>query len=241
VPRVEQLAVVVPARNEARLLPRCLQALGAAAAQLRIDLPEVALSVVVVLDSCTDDSAAVLNQFGDVGALAVTVGTVGAARQAGVAHLSAAAPDAGPDWFAMTDADSAVRADWLVHQVRAAHSGADLLLGTVVPDACEISAVQFARWQEAHQAGDGHGHVYGANLGFSRRALVATGGFRGLLAHEDVDLAERIKAVGLPWVASARCPVLTSARMVGRTPVGFAGYLRGELTSHLIEPSARGV
>ncbi len=227
--RVERLAVVVPARNESGLLPRCLRALDLAASRLQHEFPQVALRIVVVLDSCSDDSAAVVAKFPDVVGLRVSVGTVGAARQAGVRQLDAAA--AAPDWFATTDADSAVPPSWLVHQVRTAQSGVDLLLGTVIPDDTEISPDQFARWQALHHTSEGHGHVYGANLGFSSRALALTGGFRPLTAHEDVDLAERIKAAGLPWIASAQCPVLTSARLVGRTPIGFAGYLREELAS----------
>lgn len=224
---VQRIAVVVPARDEARLLSRCLRALAVARQQLRRDHPAISTRVVVVLDSCTDDSAAVVGGFADVADLTVAVGNVGAARQAGVDYL---ADLARPDWFAMTDADSAVPPQWLVHQVEAAESGVDLMLGTVVPDDTEMSVDQFRRWQAAHHSSEGHGHVYGANLGFSARALGITGGFGPLAAHEDVDLAERIKAAGLPWTASAACPVLTSARLIGRTPLGFAGYLREELT-----------
>lgn len=230
-PGIERLAVVVPARNEAALLPRCLHALVAAADRLRLECPQVSLHMLVVLDSCTDNSAAVVDRFAEVRGLCVAVGTVGAARQAGVGHL---ASTAGPDWFAMTDADSAVPPGWLVHQARCADAGTDLVLGTVTPDVAEISAAQLARWEAIHHATDGHEHVYGANLGFSSAALAATGGFRAMAAHEDVDLADRIKAAGLPWIASAQHPVLTSARLVGRTPVGFAGYLREELTSQAL-------
>lgn len=220
---ITRLGVVVPARDEARLLPRCLVALQDAATRLREERPGVSLTVLVVLDSCTDDSLTVVSHFCDVLVLPVRAGTVGAARQAGVRRLAATAR---PDWFAMSDADSAVPANWLVHQVDLAHAGAHLMLGTVVPDHAEISPARFGRWQERHTADDGHGHVYGANLGFSLDALEATGGFRRLAAHEDVDLAERVKATGLAWVASAATPVLTSARTVGRTPDGFATYLR---------------
>lgn len=232
-PVISRVGVIVPARDEARLLPRCLMALGTAAARLRMARPQISLTVVVVLDSCTDDSASIVARFADVSALSIAAGTVGAARQAGVRRL---AETLAPDWFATTDADSAVPAGWLVHQVDTASTGVDLVLGTVVPDGAELSPARFVRWQSRHSDGDGHGHVYGANLGFSFRALEATGGFRQLAAHEDVDLTERVKAAGLPWVASAKSPVLTSARTVGRTPVGFAGYLRDDLA----EPPARG-
>lgn len=220
---IQRVGVVVPARDEAVLLPRCLGALDTAAEWLRVKRPQVQVSVVVVLDSCVDGSAAVIACHPGVQAAHTSVGNVGAARQMGVRRLVASAA---PDWFCTTDADSAVPVDWLVHQVDAATSGTHLLLGTVVPDDTEITASQFAHWQARHTDGDGHGYIYGANLGFSRRALDATGGFRPLTAHEDVDFAERVKVTGLRWTASAAIPVLTSARTIGRTPSGFAGYLR---------------
>ena len=223
---IRRVGVVVPARDEARLLPRCLDALELAARWLRTKRPDVQVSIMVVLDSCVDESAAVVGGHPDVMSVSTTAGNVGAARQSGLLRLAVAGA---PDWFCTTDADSAVPVDWLVHQVQAWTSGVHLLLGTVVPDDTEITASQFARWRARHSDGDGHGHIYGANLGFSRDALDATGGFRSLPAHEDVDFAERVKATGLRWTASAAIPVLTSARTIGRTPGGFAGYLREEL------------
>lgn len=232
-PVISRIGVIVPAQNESRLLPRCLRALDVAASRLRMARPQVDLRIVVVLDSCTDDSATVVSRFVDVVALAVSVGTVGAARQAGLQELGATMA---PDWFATTDADSAVPPGWLVHQVDTAASGTHLVLGTVQPDDTEMTAAQFRRWQARHTGRDGHSHVYGANLGFSARAAQVSGGFRPLAAHEDVDLADRIKATGLSWMASAAAPVLTSARIFGRTPAGFAGYIREDL----IEPPSRG-
>ncbi|XAS76829.1 glycosyltransferase [Dermatophilaceae bacterium Sec6.4] len=222
-PVITRVGVVVPARDESRLLPRCLSALAVAGDHLRAASPGIELQIVVVLDSCTDDSAEIVRRHPGVAATATTVGIVGAARQVGVDHL---ARTLDPDWFAVTDADSAVPGDWLQRQVQIGSDGADLVLGTVIPDGKEISPGRLTRWEQAHSNADGHGHVYGANLGFSRRALEVTGGFRALAVHEDVDLADRVKAAGLQWVATAGLPVLTSARMVGRTPDGFAGYLR---------------
>ncbi|MBO1754986.1 glycosyltransferase family 2 protein [Allobranchiibius sp. CTAmp26] len=223
---IERVGVVVPARDEALLLPRCLTALGTAVEWLRVKRPHVEVSIMVVLDSCVDGSAAAVSGHPGVLVAATSVGNVGAARQSGVRRLIVAAA---PDWFATTDADSAVPVDWLVHQVDAGTSGTHLLLGTVVPDDTEITPAQFARWQARHTDGDGHGYIHGANLGFSRGAYDATGGFRSLPAHEDVDFADRVKATGLRWEASAAIPVLTSARTIGRAPDGFAGYLRDDL------------
>lgn len=220
---ISRLGVVVPARDESQLLPRCLAALATARDRLHQTRPDIGLTVLVVLDSCVDDSAAVVDGHPGVLALSTAVGNVGAARQTGVRQLAATVV---PDWYLSTDADSAVPADWLERHVEAAAKGADLLLGTVLPDRAEISPERLVRWQVLHNDLDGHQHIHGANLGFSRRALEVTGGFRAMAVHEDVDLVERVKVAGLRWVASGRIPVLTSARMVGRTPDGFAGFLR---------------
>jgi hypothetical protein len=52
------------------------------------------------------------------------------------------------------------------------------------------------------------------------------GGFPSNAEHEDVLLARRIRSLGGRVVSAAGHPVLTSARLDGRTPGGVAGYLR---------------
>ena len=42
---------------------------------------------------------------------------------------------------------------------------------------------------------------------------------------EDVDLVGRMRALGVTETATSRFPVLTSARLGGRAPAGFASYL----------------
>lgn len=221
------LGVVVPARDEALLLPRCLAALESARLNLHAREPSVQMRIVVVLDSCQDQSAAVVAAHAGVNAVAVQAMRVGAARQCGVDLLSDAEPQV--DWFANTDADSAVPPDWLSTQLAAAREGVDVLLGSVRPEPAGLSEAGLAQWQARHDLGDGHRHVFGANLGFSRRTLLCVGGFQPLRVHEDVDLTRRAQAAGLVVKATGASPVVTSARRVGRTPSGFASYLRHEL------------
>ena len=76
VDRVEptEVLVVVPARNEERLLPRCLQALQDAADRLAAERPGVAVRVVVVLDRCSDGSAEIVAGWpGNGGPLKCTI------------------------------------------------------------------------------------------------------------------------------------------------------------------------
>jgi len=73
--------VVIPAHNEAALLPRCLRATLSAATCLPIPV-----LTVVVLDACDDESAALVGRFGpDVHFVRIDARSVGAARAAGLA------------------------------------------------------------------------------------------------------------------------------------------------------------
>lgn len=223
------VGVIVPAKDEARLLPRCLTALAEARVRLRLVDPSVVVHVLVVLDSCRDDSAEIVAAHPSVNALAVQASCVGVARQRGLLHLLDVVP--GIDWFANTDADSAVPPEWLTTQLGAARAGTDLLLGSVRPAPEDLTEVELAGWRARHDLGDGHQHVFGANLGFNRRTLARTGGFRPLPVHEDVDLTRRARASGLVVQSTGASPVVTSARRVGRTPSGFAAYVARELIS----------
>ena len=57
---------------------------------------------------------------------------------------------------------------------------------------------------------------------FYRRA----GGFAPVRSHEDVLLVQQTRAMKGNVVSTGASPVLTSARIIGRTPTGLAGYLQ---------------
>jgi len=52
------------------------------------------------------------------------------------------------------------------------------------------------------------------------------GGFASLSQHEDVDLVSRLRAHGAQIHETGEIPVRTSARKTGRTPGGYAGWVR---------------
>ncbi len=231
-PRPEALthvAVVVPARNEERLLGACLSALSRATRSLARERPDVGVAVVVALDACTDRTARVAAAYPSV-RVVTTSGGVGRARAAGVegavrlirCHDAAAGDRV---WVACTDADSRVPEDWLAVHVGLAEAGADAVVGTVEPDD-RLDPPVLAQWVRAHDLADGHRHVHGANLGVRLSTYRAAGGFRSLLAHEDVALVEAVRRVGGRVEATAAGRVVTSSRDTGRAPEGFAHYLR---------------
>lgn len=224
-----RVVVVVPARDEEELLPRCLASVEVALAGVR---PlGVQGSVVVVADSCTDRTAEIATRAGAVVVDAVC-GRVGAARAAGVTTALALA-DADPSgvWLAHTDADSAVPRRWLLEQLRHAASGADAWVGTVrLADEADGEPVPperraaVDRWVAAYAAlllpDRTHEHVHGANLGVRADAYLAVGGFDPVGLHEDRVLASRLRAAGHRVVTSTAEPVTTSHRWDGRLPEG---------------------
>ena len=221
------LAVVIPARNEEKRLPRCLQAVLRADDLMHAHLKAApATRIVVVLDNCTDQSRAVVDRWPQVEVLIRQFGNVGAARAAGVDHvLSTEVTADHPDWIACTDADSAVPVDWLLHQMDHARAGTDLLLGLVRPDGTEMLPNLMDRWLSRYQRVDGHPHIHGANMGIRVGMYQKAGGFPLIAEHEDVALTHRIRSAGGRVVSTSHSAVLTSARTKGRTPGGMAGYL----------------
>lgn len=218
--------MVIPANDEEALLPACLESLGVAiAARGPGDHPR--LRVVLVLDACVDGSAAVAARFPWVETISVQLRSVGAARASGVDHaLATSRLTPGGIWIANTDADSRVPTGWIDEQVAAALEGRDALIGSVRPDPGDLTDEQFQAWEQRHSTDDRTERIHGANLGVRADAYAAAGGFPPVREHEDVLLVERLRASGAIVASSPTCWVQTSARTVGRTPGGFASYVR---------------
>ncbi|MFC9354260.1 glycosyltransferase [Arthrobacter sp. NPDC057013] len=171
----------------------------------------------------------------------------GASRAAGVA---AALEDAGPDdcesagrlesagrpeatgslhlestWLANTDADSQVPEDWLVRQLEFADAGWDVVLGSVEPDSTAMDPELLLSWHLRHPLDEGHGNIYGANLGVRASAYRQAGGFPPLRSSEDRALVEHLRRRGFAVIATDSTRVVTSGRTAARAPHGFGAYL----------------
>lgn len=231
---IARVAVVVPARDEEARLGACLGSVAVARAVLQDRRPWLEVDVVVVLDRCTDRSGEIARAAG-VDCVVVDAGSVGAARRAGVARVAGLSGDSSLEdvWVATTDADTTVPPSWLLDHVQLADLGHDLVVGAVHPEPDELSPAGLHAWRSRH-AGPAL-HVHGANLGVRLAAYLGAGGFPEVREHEDVALFEAVRRGGRPWVAGTE--VTTSARLSGRTPGGFAGYVRA-LTRELDERTA---
>ncbi|RFA13349.1 hypothetical protein B7R21_08280 [Subtercola boreus] len=233
---IDSVAIVIPARNEEQLIARCLDSVEQAIAFTRDRLGDTGPNIVtiVAVDSSDDGTESIARSFPGVSVLTLDARSVGAARRAGVA-LALDALDlfargfASRVWISNTDADSVVPATWLLHQLELAAGGADVVLGTVRPDFADLSSGQVDAWLRRHPPGVAHGNTHGANLGLRADFYARAGGFAPLSEHEDVDLVARLGALDARTVVTASAEVLTSGRQAGRTPGGFAGYLRTEL------------
>jgi glycosyltransferase involved in cell wall biosynthesis len=231
---IRAVSVVIPVHDEEELLGECLASVTVAREHLRTTHPDVTCRVWVVLDACRDASDAVA-EAADVRILRIEARNVGAARAAGLDAARARFAHVPPHdlWTAHTDADSAVPAHWLSHQVTLAEDGADVVVGTVRPDFRDLDAQRTAAWWARYSPGVANGHVHGANLGIRAAVLDEVGGFDHVTEHEDVRLVDAARAVGATVVATDGAWVRTSARQQGRTPGGYARYLREDLIAGL--------
>ncbi|KAB8042522.1 glycosyltransferase family 2 protein [Janthinobacterium aquaticum] len=221
------IGIVVPVHNEEACLGACLAALQAAATCP--DLAGEAVSILVVLDACSDRSQRIVLQHAmnaDVrwrlDCIAIDQRNVGAARAAGARVLLAR----GARWLAFTDADTLVAPDWLCSQLA---QQAEVVCGTVAvedwsPHRQHAQALR-QHFASTYTDADGHRHIHGANLGVCARAYLRAGGFASLACSEDVALVTALQASGarIAWSAAPR--VTTSARRDARARGGFGDTL----------------
>jgi hypothetical protein len=237
---VQQVVVVVPARDEQDRLGTCVRSLVEAAAQV-----EVPVTLVVALDRCVDGSrgvaelalhgapAHVRGAVVDVPRVVGRAGTVARVRNVGVRHglHLAGSTDLAGTWLLHTDADSVVPRRWIARQLRWASMGVDAVVGLVqLDDDPDLPASARDRHDavvaDGSPPGQPHGHVYGANLGVRATAFARVGGFPAVPVGEDRGLVERLDADPAAFVIRTRTGVVTtSGRRVGRADGGLASLL----------------
>ncbi|KND60753.1 Glycosyl transferase, group 2 family protein [Candidatus Burkholderia verschuerenii] len=222
------LAIVIPAHNEADHIAACVTAARCAADHHQL-LGETA-RVIVVADSCADDTADIARALGaDV--MAIDARNVGVAR----AHGAERALALGARWLAFTDADTTVADDWLARQLDCC---ADAVCGVIgVHDwSPHIGAVR-EHFGRTYTDADGHRHIHGANLGVSARAYLQAGGFPPLESDEDVALVDALTCSGarIEWSASPR--VVTSVCTDYRAKKSFGATLM-EVSKRYLTPAA---
>lgn len=240
--RTLAVGIVVPVHDEEELLARAL-----AAIDLALEHPHLAgveRRVAVVLDACTDASAAIAEHWraavvarsgaeGAVGLVNPVVlqcndANVGAARGRGCAALLRAWAGSDPHrvWLATTDADSEVPPAWLATQVARHEEGTDIWTGTVtVADWSQRAPGTGRKWHERYRREELP--LHGTSMGVNAGVYLAAGGFDALATGEDRALHGAIVAGGASAHHDRSVPVMTSARSSARAPAGFAHALAG--------------
>ena len=239
---VPPVAICVPLRNEARNLPGLMAALSA---QRRdpADRPIVAL----LLDGCTDASAAIAATMADrFPDLDLHIGTLprqdaphaGRARAAALA-LGLAALGGDDGLLLTTDADTRPASDWIA-ATRRALAHADLVCGRVLRRdlAREPWRLAMETYLErlhtvrrtidpiVHDPLPGHPHMGGASLALPAAIYRAVGGVPDLASGEDRALVFAVRRAGYRVRHDPAVRVRTSGRIRGRAEGGLADALR---------------
>lgn len=240
--RAQAIAVCVPVRNEAALLPALLAALA------RQERPGgVRMALCVLLDGCIDESEAIVARAASALRCDVVTETIasGAEPNAGRARRAAlelgrrALGDTSDAALLTTDADSVPARDWIAATCRAL-AVADVVAGRIVrrgetpePAQDRIEAyydrlatlrrgIDPVPWEPA----PAHHYTGGASLAFRAGAYAALGGFVARASGEDAAIVDEAHRLGLRVRRDRDVVVETSARRIGRATGGLADHLR---------------
>jgi Glycosyl transferase family 2 len=256
------LAIAIPARNEAALAERCLNAI---AHQVGFDSDD--LAVVFLANNCSDNTAEIVQGLDlpffihvkDV-TLPRDQAHAGGARRMAMAEAAKLAPSG---LVMTTDADCMPDENWIASMMQEFRAGADAVAGRVSGDWDELqhqpaSALVLGalEWDYLkliaevshrldplnHDPWPRHVQRCGANLGIRTEILQAVGGVPPLPTGEDRALFVAVeRRDGL--IRHACAPHVTaSARTEGRASGGMADTLRVRAAGHywcdeLLEPA----
>lgn len=174
-----RVSVIVPVRNGAPYLSRCVTAL------LAQDLPRDQFEIVLVDNNSTDRSRAVARSFDGVRVLDEPKVGAYAARNRGIA-------EARGDLVVFTDADCVPESSWLLHHARAmSDPGVEAVLGSRHPARRSPALRLMTLYEETKAAaifaGDDRDLYYGYtnNMSVRRQTLMELGGFHEVMRGAD--------------------------------------------------------
>lgn len=238
------IAVAIPARDEAASIVACLDALHIAAK----NAGQQNVSVVVFVNNSRDATAQNAREFKcDCMTIRVVEATLdkadahaGGARRMALDVALAELPDGGI--LMTTDADSQVDLNWFAANIAEIEAGADAVAGVVTfaPDAqIPVTALRRAEWRLAQLQARLHSlldprpqerwptHIWawGASLAVTASAYRAVGGLPSVPLAEDRAFAALLDRHGFTVRRSHAPLVVTSHRRHGRAPGGLADML----------------
>lgn len=245
--------VAVPARDEEQRLPALLTSLSRQSWSLASGVP---LPVIVVLNNCTDASAAAARTLAaTLPGIALDLvevdlppaeAHVGSARRLAL-DLAAARAAGADDVILTTDADAVPDRDWVEENLAAIARGADLVGGHLYADPDEearlgpgfaVRAAAIADYERLcdryaalvdpleHDPWPRHRDHTGASLAVRAGLYRAVGGLPALGRREDLAFVDRVRAAGGTLVHPLAVRVMVSARLSGRAEGGMADCLK---------------
>ena len=234
-------AICVPIRNERAALPALLDALAGQSGG-----PQQTV-LCLLLDGCTDGSAALAREWAERFPLPVVIQAVpaaaspnaGRARRAALALGQKALGQTAQAALLTTDADTVPAPDWIAQNCRALVE-ADVVAGRIMRRPSDDDSPQDrleAYLDRLHQhrrridpvpweACAPHHFTGGASLGFRADAYAALGGFEPRPCGEDAAIVDAAHRAGLRVRRDPAVRVTTSSRRDGRAPGGLATHLR---------------
>jgi cellulose synthase/poly-beta-1,6-N-acetylglucosamine synthase-like glycosyltransferase len=215
-----KVTVLVPARNEAGNIERCLLALMAQQYPLQL------WEVIVIDDASTDDTLAIVHRFearfSNLRSIALPLHVVHAHKKRA---LAAGIAIASGSLVVCTDADCTMGPHWLASLVHAHEQGAVLVAAPVMytTQATLLSVFQTLDMLSLQaitgaSVGSGlHAMCNGANFAYTKAAFEAVNGFEGIDRQptgDDMLLMHKILAAGLGhavWLKQRSALVTTAA------------------------------
>ncbi|MEZ5654959.1 MAG: glycosyltransferase family A protein [Sphingobium sp.] len=241
--------ICVPARNEGKRLPALMEALAA-------QNYRNALSVIICLNNCTDDSRssmeAARGRFAN--RLRIVIDNhefppgkahAGSARRRAMNIGAELLRDRSGGVLLSTDADARPAKNWVEANRAAIAQGADLVGGRILldadillpPEMREIHARLDAYWTRVRDIEDvidplpwdlppRHGDHTGASLAITLEAYRAAGGVPPIPSGEDRALVLAAQAKGARLRHAPDVEVRVSAREIGRADGGMADFMK---------------
>jgi glycosyltransferase involved in cell wall biosynthesis len=180
-----RISVVIPAYNEEKYLPRCLEALQ------NLDFPKDAYEIIVVDNNSKDKTSEIAKKYGVKAVLFTKQQGVSATREFGVSHAAA-------EVIAFTDADITVSSNWLTKIDKIMKDEHILCVGgSVYPrEANVLISFSFFFYDWILRLHQFYGKVlpWGSNMVVRKKTLQAIGGFDpDIPTSEDWDVSLRIQ------------------------------------------------
>jgi cellulose synthase/poly-beta-1,6-N-acetylglucosamine synthase-like glycosyltransferase len=238
--------IAIPARNEAALIGRCLEAIA------RQTIGAERLGVIVLANNCTDETSAIARaSHWPMMMTVIEQDFASGEAHAGTARRIAMqrAADHGAAVLT-TDADCVPDDDWAEAMLASFASGADAVAGRVSGDWAEMQshdraalAIGALEWEylallaraeatfdpRPHDPWPRHAQECGANIAITAAMLARVGGVPALPCGEDRALLNAVEAAGGRLRHDPRPHVTASARTSGRAAGGMADALAARL------------